>query len=195
MSRVKIWVSSDPHLGHDKILTFKRGDGSPLRDFKDISEHDEMIVRYHNELVLPTDHWYCLGDVAIKKHNLATIRRLNGHKRLVRGNHDIFRTRDYIDVGFEEIYGCRVWPEHKTIFTHIPIHPASLKRGWVNVHGHTHSNFVTKIKDWNDDNFSGTSGESHVQREVDRDERYRCVSMEQIDYKPVLCFEGTEKKL
>ena len=170
----RIFVSSDPHLGHSNIVhKFKREDGSPLRDFKNIHEHDEAIIARHNAIVRPEDHWYCLGDVVIAKYHLQTIARFNGHKRLVRGNHDIFKTREYIAAGFEEIYGVRVFrPQDQQgksgfILSHVPLHPASVQRWARNVHGHTHANIVR---------------DEHGHP----DPRYICVSMEQINYTPVL---------
>jgi calcineurin-like phosphoesterase family protein len=66
------------------------------------------------------------------------VKRLNGHKRLVRGNHDIFKTKDYLQAGFDEIYGVRSFDS--MILSHIPLHPRSIKKGWTNVHGHLHLN-------------------------------------------------------
>lgn len=165
-----IWVSSDFHFGHRNILNFTDSSGELIRGkvFNSIQEHDEILIDNHNKLVKPEDHFYCLGDVVMARRNLQICKRLNGKKRLVRGNHDIFKTQEYLDVGFEEIYGVRVFPKHNLIFSHIPLHPDSLSsRDWVNIHGHTHSNIV---KDTN----------KHP------DPRYRCVSVEQTNYKPVL---------
>jgi calcineurin-like phosphoesterase family protein len=169
MIMTNIWVCSDHHLGHSNIVhKFKRDDGSPLRDFSSIEEHDELIIKWHNELVKPQDHVYFLGDVVIARKNLHKISRFNGKKRLVRGNHDIFKTKEYIEAGFEEIYGVRVWPKHNYIFSHIPLHESCLEsRDWINVHGHTHYNLVKDKK-----------GHS--------DPKYRCVCLEHTNYRPVL---------
>lgn len=84
------------------------------------------------------------------------------------GNHDIFKTEEYLDAGFEKIMGVRVWPKHNMIFSHIPLHPNSLRsRGWLNVHGHYHNNVVLDEK-------------GHP------DPLYRCVSVEHTGYAPVL---------
>jgi calcineurin-like phosphoesterase family protein len=170
-----IWVSSDHHFGHRNILNFKRRDGiTPLRPFADIDEMHETMIARHNAVVRPQDHVYFLGDFAINKGGLKFLARMNGHKRLVRGNHDIFKTREYIEAGFDEIYGVRVWPKHNLIFSHIPLHPHSLSsRDWINVHGHTHDSVVVR---------ESISGEVP-------DVRYRCVCVEQIDYTPVLLME------
>jgi len=161
-----IWVIADTHFGHRNILTFKRNDGTPLRPFTSIEGHDEAMVENWNRVVRPQDHVYHLGDVVINRRSLEIVKRLNGHKRLVRGNHDIFKTKEFIEVGFEEIYGVRVFPKNNFILSHIPLHPECLaSRAWVNVHGHLHAN---KLED---------------------EGRYRCVSVEHIDYTPTLLME------
>lgn len=182
----RIFVISDTHFGHTNAWAkFKLADGcTPMRPFTSTEEMDETMVARWNETVRPQDHVYHLGDVAIAKRSLSVVKRLNGHKRLVRGNHDIFKTREYLEVGFDEIYGVRVFVPNQqqgipgAILTHIPIHPASLQRWGINVHGHTHANFVTK---------HGNEDSTAVkQREADRDLRYVCVSVEQTNYAPIL---------
>lgn len=125
-----IWLVSDTHFGHENII------GYCGRPFAHAAEMDEAMVERWNGVVKPGDHVYHLGDVAIAKRHLATVARLNGRKRLVRGNHDIYRTKDYLAAGFQEIHGCRVL--HNLILTHVPIHPGSLGRFAGNVHGHIH---------------------------------------------------------
>lgn len=174
----KIYVVADTHFGHGNIIKFLNDSGEIIRQhpegrpFVNVHEHDELIIQRWNEVVKPEDHVYHLGDVAINKqiikHGLCN--RLLGHKRLVRGNHDICDTRDYIEGGFQEIFGVRVFHKEGFILSHIPIHPKSIKPGWVNVHGHLHSNIVRL------DN--GLP-----------DERYRCVSIDHTDYKPILLLE------
>lgn len=134
---VQIWIISDTHFGHANILKFKREDGSPLRPFSNPDEMDEHMIERWNSVVKPQDHVYHLGDVAMRREHIRLIARCNGHKRLVRGNHDIYKTKDYLPY-FEEIYGIRVLDN--LIFTHIPIHPESLGRFTANIHGHIHAN-------------------------------------------------------
>lgn len=77
---------------------------------------NEEIIRRWNETVGPDDTVYHLGDVALGpiRESLACIRRLNGHKILILGNHDRpFMKKDkpafdewmdtYIKAGFEDI--------------------------------------------------------------------------------------------
>jgi calcineurin-like phosphoesterase family protein len=154
-----IFFISDTHFGHAGILSFKKEDGSPLRHFASVQEMDQHIIDRWNSVVRPQDHVYHLGDVAMKKSCLETISRCNGHLRLVRGNHDIFRTKDYLKF-FDEIYGVRVLDS--MIFTHIPIHPESLGRFKANVHGHTHGSLPGKFG-----------------------EKYNNVSVEAVNYLPI----------
>jgi calcineurin-like phosphoesterase family protein len=166
-----VWFSSDHHLGHRNILNFKKSDESPLRVFNSIEEHDDFLIQASNEVVKPEDKIYFLGDVCINNKFLHLVTKFNGSKRLVRGNHDIFKTVEYQKVGFTEIYGTRVFTPKETggvffVATHVPTHTSSLYRWTANVHGHTHSN--------------------NVMLDGEVDSRYICVCMEQLDnYRPV----------
>ncbi len=164
-----IFFIGDTHFAHGNILTFKRADGAPLRDFASIEEHDEHLVAQWNSVVTASDKVYHLGDVAINKKGLPILDRLNGHKRLIRGNHDIYDTSEYLKY-FDEIYGSRVIDN--IIFTHIPIHVDSIARFRANVHGHLHSNLVMRTYK--------ESGSILLE-----DNRYLNVSCEQVNYTPI----------
>jgi calcineurin-like phosphoesterase family protein len=133
-----IWIISDTHFGHHNMAcVFTRPDGTPIRPFVSAEEMDETIIANWNAVVRPSDHIWHLGDVAMSQSAMHKVMpRLVGHKRLVRGNHDIFKTATYLKAGFEEIRGCSVIAG--LIFTHIPIHDRCLGRFGANVHGHTH---------------------------------------------------------
>jgi calcineurin-like phosphoesterase family protein len=128
-----LWFISDTHFSHANIIQYSN------RPFSGPGEMDEIMVKLWNERVRPSDHIYHLGDVSMMrpKHIKHILDRLQGHKRLVRGNHDIYKTKEYIEAGFEEIYGVRVLDN--IMFTHIPIHPNSMGQFRANVHGHTHN--------------------------------------------------------
>lgn len=99
-----------------------------------------MVERW-NAVVKPHDHVYHLGDVAMAESSLYRVRQLNGHKRLILGNHDKFKIKLYSDVGFDKILGARVFDG--ILFTHYPVHGDSggaNGEGKIkgNAHGHTH---------------------------------------------------------
>lgn len=163
---VNRFVISDTHFGHTNSWEkFKLADGSPLRPFTSTEEMDETMIERWNAKVKPGDTVYHLGDVVINQKSLHLVSRLNGRKILVRGNHDIFKDKQYAEVGFEQIHGVRVFVD-KFILSHIPLHPDCVtERFKVNVHGHLHANQL-----W-------------MGKEIDP--RYLCVSVEHTNYEPL----------
>ena len=154
-----IFYISDTHFGHEKTCTtFKRSDGTPLRPFSCAEEMDAEMVKRWNSVVKSTDKVYHLGDVVINRRFLSVLQELNGDKRLILGNHDIFDHHDYLKY-FNRLHGSikidSLW------LTHIPVHIDSVPR-WslANVHGHIHAQEIPHGKYFN-------------------------VSVEQIDYTPI----------
>ena len=80
----KYFFTSDLHFYHDNVIQYSN------RPFKDVTEMNEALIANWNCVVKPTDVIYVLGDVALCKPDLATsiVKRLNGTKHLVFGNHD-----------------------------------------------------------------------------------------------------------
>lgn len=175
----RIFVISDTHFGHENMYKFTyrpyrceldeqqcdaacRATHPELRvrpEFTSSAEADTEMVRRWNAVVRPEDHVYHLGDVCMDtSHHLALVPHLLGHKRLILGNHDKGKMSEYHAAGFQKIFGSRHFEGF--ILTHIPVHPFGL-RGAINVHGHTHQT-------------------------PPYDSKYRNVSVERIDYTPVL---------
>lgn len=127
-----------------------------------------MIERW-NEVVRDGDTVYHLGDVLFGKDKMDWLNkhmpRLRGKKRLIFGNHD--EPSNFVGKGhFSKTMLWRMFPEHNILLTHVPVHPSTLQEGrfgdgpMLNVHGHIHQN-------------------------KSPDGPYRCVCVEQIDYRPV----------
>ena len=174
-----VFLVSDTHFGHTGVCRFTRNDGcTPLRPWDNADEMDEFMVRAWNERVGPNDKVYHLGDVVINRKALGIMRRLNGDKVLIRGNHDIFRDDDY-RKHFRELRAYHVM--NGMILSHIPIHSESLGRFGVNIHGHLHANRVM---------LPGFNGK--ITDIVDT--RYHCVCVEQTDFAPIL-FEDVVKRI
>lgn len=131
-----IFFASDYHFNHANILNFKKEDGSPLRVFSNITEHDEYLIEQHNKRVNKNDKIYMLGDVTFSHTNLHLLDRMNGEKVLIKGNHDKCKLSQYLPY-FKDIRGSHQFDG--VIMTHIPIHPESLARWGINIHGHLHS--------------------------------------------------------
>ena len=181
----EVFLVSDTHFGHAGVCRFTRNDGvTKLRPWTDPDEMDEFMVRAWNERVRPTDKVYHLGDVVINRKSLPIMNRLNGDKVLIRGNHDIFKDEDYTPY-FRSLRGYHVM--NGMILSHIPVHPESLGRFGVNIHGHLHANRVKKIRGVN-----VKTGELLYTDE--NDVRYHCVCVEQTDFAPIL-FEDVIKRI
>lgn len=138
-----IFWTSDTHYGHDRVRDYSH------RPFSSLEEMHETLINNWNHVVSPRDQIYHLGDFVFDKAGgdlTATIlKRLNGHKHLIRGNHDQrnkwlthpnritggFETiRDYAEIKHEGYkitlchYAFAVW--------------SSSHFGAINLHGHSH---------------------------------------------------------
>lgn len=160
----RTWVISDPHFGHANICKFTNYDGTKLRPWDDVEKMNEDLILNWNGLVNPEDRVYLLGDVAFTPaHMKKFIPQLNGRICLIPGNHEPPKMRKYFDL-FDDVRG---YVQRKGfIMSHIPIHPESLGRWGVNIHGHLHNNLVM-------------NGDKP-------DPRYENVSVERIDFRPIL---------
>ena len=180
-----VFLVSDTHFGHAGVCRFMRNDGvTKLRPWDDPNEMDEAMVKAWNERVKPNDKVYHLGDVVINRKALSIMHRLNGDKVLIRGNHDIFKDDDYRQH-FRELRAYHVM--NGMILSHIPLHPESLGRFGVNIHGHLHATRVKRAR-----GVDAKTGAVLYGTEIDP--RYHCVCVEQTDFAPIL-FEDAIKRI
>ena len=175
-----VFLVSDTHFGHAGVCRFTHPDDPEvkLRPWDNADEMDDEMIRRWNDRVRPSDKVYHLGDVVINRKALKTLHRLNGDKVLIRGNHDIFPDVEYREY-FRELRAYHVM--NGMILSHIPIHPESLGRFGVNIHGHLHASRV-KMEP------VGKYGIPVI------DPRYHCVCVEQTDFAPIL-FEDVIKRI
>ncbi len=165
------FLISDTHFSHRGIVTFLREDGvTKERPWDTIEEMDEALVKNWNSVVRPKDTVYHLGDAVINRSALPILTRLNGNKRLIMGNHDVFRPAEYLEY-FKDIRATDTLDDF--LLSHIPIYPAGLYRYKGNLHGHLHSKRVLM--------YDGSV-----------DKRYLCVSVEHTNYTPI-SFECAKK--
>lgn len=133
----KIYITTDWHLGHNMLWE----EGHRPKDFEHriIDNLEKTITR--NDLLIH------LGDVYFKnqeKWNNVCF-TVDGHKVLVRGNHDKHGVSWFMDRGFDfvcdefrlEIFGKKI------LFTHCPVNMMSFINDRdvdFNIHGHSHGN-------------------------------------------------------
>lgn len=132
----KIWVWSDLHFGHNNIIRFSD------RPFPDVDTMNEMLIKNFNDVVSKDDISIWVGDVSFKgtEESKKIVRRCNGYKILVVGNHDFEKKKGLRPLAMDEVhivYNLEM-AGTKVAFTHYPMD--NLPIDWVNVHGHVHVN-------------------------------------------------------
>lgn len=131
-----IFVISDTHFSHQKILNFVDYESNHVRSFTDIDEMDNTMLENWNKVVKDNDIVYHLGDVFFDKgHKI--LPHLKGRKRLILGNHDNAKSKHITD-NFQKIMMWRMFPDLNCVLTHVPIHETSIGKVQYNLHGHIH---------------------------------------------------------
>lgn len=127
--------------------------------FESAKHHDEYVLDMVSSYINKRSVIYLLGDICFTVEAIHKLAKLNTYKniRIILGNHDTERTtiNDWVSAGFDKIHGMLKYKEFW--LSHAPLHDTEL-RGKVNIHGHNHDKIVPDV-------------------------RYRCVSLEQTDYK------------
>ena len=140
-----IYVTSDLHFGHDREFIY-----GP-RGFHSVQENDETIIEHWNSVVKPEDTVYILGDLMLNDnaHGIECLKRLNGEKSFIRGNHDTkTRVNLYMDEQEANIgyLGDACFLDYKGYhfyMSHFPtltgnLDDRGLKHMTLNLFGHTH---------------------------------------------------------
>ena len=93
-----LYLISDIHFGHPAAFKFASSRIDAVREYFGIDREldvaklrklfDEMIIEKWNKTVNQKDVVYCLGDVFCKSVDEEILRKLNGQKTLILGNHD-----------------------------------------------------------------------------------------------------------
>ena len=97
-----IYFISDTHFLHDNIVNYCERP----------NDHNKLMIQRWNSVVKPEDYVFHLGDFSagVGKHEngyeklMKIASLLNGEKHLVRGNHDHYTDKQYInDFGFTSV--------------------------------------------------------------------------------------------
>ena len=138
---MKILVISDPHFNHTNIIPYSN------RPFKSLREMDTAIIDNWNRVVSDDDVVLCLGDFCFgTKDNIPYYAsKLNGHKILIKGNHDRSKSL-YLEAGFHNVMSEFILPigqcnnKKAIMFSHKP--RIGMSGNVVNVHGHIHEQML-----------------------------------------------------
>lgn len=144
---------------------------------------NEIIIQNHNELVKPEDEVWMLGDCTLGdiESGIRAMKRLNGKKHLIIGNHDSKSKIDrYMAEGiFEDAQYATLlkFNKHFSFYlSHYPTITANMEAPNVpwNLHGHTHQTY----------NFPADNGRNKMDT---RDKNFKMyhVGMDSHDCKPI----------
>lgn len=139
------------------------------RPFDSTETMENAIVSAWNAVVKPEDTVWHIGDFGAQGREAEVLKKLNGHVRLVRGNHDMESNDYYRACGFEEVYDIPVIFDRFWILSHEPLYVCT-NMPYANIFGHVHASPL--YKDFSPQHF--------------------CASVERLNYTPV-SFETIKK--
>src|ERR1700690_1001792 len=144
-----IWFCSDLHFFHKNIILYSN------RPYSSVEEMNESLIKNWNAMVKPEDSVWHLGDFAFCKYpELKNIlRRLNGNKNFIMGNHDKVIEENWDDLlNSKLLNSIQYYKELKYegqmfVLFHYPIASWNKKHhGAIHLHGHCHASFVAPGK-------------------------------------------------
>ena len=135
-----IYFTADTHFCHINVIKFCN------RPFQDIEQMNKILIENWNARVISGDDVYILGDFLFRGTGADAneiIKKLNGKKYLIRGNHDRFIDRkDFDKSGFVWIkdYHTMYYEKRKFVLFHYPILEwDGYYRNSIHLYGHVHN--------------------------------------------------------
>jgi calcineurin-like phosphoesterase family protein len=153
----KVWVSSDLHFNHKRIIEFcpaSRGHCESL------DHMNQTIINNFNSVIAEEDTLYLLGDIGFGEVGpaLDLIRQLNGQKVWIHGNHDrkfwgndlYHQQKESLriieDTPYKTIWHRIKESKYQIVMFHFPIESwENSQRGSIHLHGHLHSGANQKV--------------------------------------------------
>ena len=161
---MKVFIISDTHFNHANIIKYCN------RPFKDTKEMYEAMIKNWNETVSNNDIVIHLGDFGLsnKEYIASIIKRLNGKKILIMGNHDNWSEQFYREAGFHTVSRFPIVYDNRYVCSHAPLQMFQ-NVPFFNAYGHVHDDPVYQI-------YQNTQNAA-------------CYCVERIGYRPVLLYE------
>lgn len=133
-----IYYTADLHLGHANVI---RHDGRP---YDSLEEMDETLIENWNSRVRKNDEVFVVGDFCFRGDSKLYLKRLNGIKHLIIGNHDTALLKDKQALAYfatvDQIRDIRDYGKH-IVLCHYPIAEWNgYYHGSYLVYGHIHNN-------------------------------------------------------
>jgi calcineurin-like phosphoesterase family protein len=131
----RIWFTSDTHFGHDNIINHC------ARPFESASAMDAALIANWNAVVAPDDEIWHLGDFCYKSAQSPSdyLRRLNGRKHLLWGNHDSEQARAAPGWASSQAYAEVTVEATRLVLFHYSLKTwHRVGRGALQLYGHSH---------------------------------------------------------
>ena len=173
-----VFIIGDCHFWHSNIIKYcnrpwwkKDESGCDIPDVEKMNE--EMIKVWNSVITSDNQTVYINGDFCFgnKVKVKEIFDKLNGRKRIVLGNHDRCKFKDYYDIGFDRVYDKPILLGNFCILSHEPIQWIKDGDVYMNVYAHVHTQEM--YKDYTSNSF--------------------CTSAERLNYKPIRFTEIFEK--
>lgn len=146
---MKVYFIADLHFGHRNIIGFDN------RPWDSLQSMEAEMIRRWNERVTDRDHVFIVGDFCAfssMSHAAAILRRLKGHKHLIRGNHDL--REPVFDSFFEDVTDyrqitVRAFGEKQNLVLCHYFRPffRGARQGGIHLYGHTHNSRVAEMEE------------------------------------------------
>ena len=143
----RIFFTSDNHLWHRNIKKFC----PTTRHGNTVEEMNEVMIEAHNARVQQHDRVYFLGDFCFStaENTEAILKRLNGRKHLIYGNHDkVLKNNRHLHNYFESVQDYKeiVIEGQKVVMFHFPMREwNSMHHGAYHLFGHVHGNLDHEV--------------------------------------------------
>lgn len=133
-----------------------------------LRQHDTIIINNWNSVVSKHDTVWFLGDFCMGGRSTIKeyMSKLNGYIRMVKGNHDNYPNKVYLDAGVRSVSEHPVILKQKFILSHAPLDvflSNDAKSCFVNIFGHVHSGTIVETKT----------------------DHYQCVCLERQNLRPI----------
>lgn len=143
---MSIFVTADMHFGEDRLTIMGR-------PFSSTEKMEEEIISKHNSLVSKKDTIVIVGDICYKNtpEKISLLKKLNGRKVLIRGNHDEVFSLSDLNHFFDSIIpdGDGMEITAGGIPCYITHYPTRGRKDRFNIVGHCHAAWKYQLNMFN----------------------------------------------
>ena len=173
-----VFVIGDCHFWHSNIIKYCnrpwwKKDENDI-NVPDVEKMNEDMIKIWNSVITSDNQTvyingdFCFGNKTKVKE---IFDQLNGRKRIVLGNHDRCKFKDYYEIGFDRVYDKPIMIGNFCILSHEPLRWVKDGDVYMNVYAHVHTQDM--YKDFTQNSF--------------------CTSAERLNYRPIRFTEIFEK--